>query len=88
MLKYFGYRKGINHLHVTQTLNILLLMFKLINLVFLKKMYLFLINLKTQRFIIQANNRAIGCLVMQYQYPVDVSYDSAPRFIPFLVRAP
>lgn len=41
MLKYFGYRKGINHLHVTQTLNILLLMLKLINLFFKKDVFIF-----------------------------------------------
>lgn len=88
MLKFFTYRKGINHLHVTQTLNTLLLMLKLMNL-FCKKRD-FESILKTQRYVIQANNREIGCLVMQYQNPFDVFFcDSAPQFIPFFCpRAP
>lgn len=87
MLKYFGYRKGIKHLHVTQILNTLSLMRKLINLGGFFKIFWFLINFKTRRFIIQVNNREIGHLVMQYQNPLDVSFcDSTPQFIPFLVR--
>lgn len=86
MLKFFGYKKGVNHLHITQTLYTISLVFKALNLFCGGFFKLFLINLKTQRFIIQANGET-GYLVMQYQKPFDVSFcDSASQFISFLVR--